>query len=84
MLDWYQLKFRDCPRREYWHDGRWKPVRRVVEHIKVRGQPDRLDTVLYTHHGPVVYDQRREALPAPDAHRPRRCAGRPTTRPTSC
>ena len=57
VLDFYQLKFRDATRREYWHDGRWKPVRRVVERIKVRGQPDRLDTVLYTHHGPVVYDR---------------------------
>ncbi|GAB3734355.1 penicillin acylase family protein [Hymenobacter agri] len=57
VLDFYQLKFKDASKREYWHDGRWKPVRRVVEHIKVRGQPDRLDTVLYTHHGPVVYDK---------------------------
>ncbi|GGF05328.1 penicillin acylase family protein [Hymenobacter cavernae] len=56
VLDWYQLKFKDNTRREYWHDGRWKPVRRVVERIKVRGLPDRLDTVLYTHHGPIVYD----------------------------
>ncbi|MBD2713720.1 penicillin acylase family protein [Microvirga sp. STR05] len=60
VLDWYQLKFKDDTRREYWHDGRWKPVRRVVEHIKVRGQPDRLDTVLYTHHGPVVYDKQEK------------------------
>ncbi|NVO30908.1 penicillin acylase family protein [Hymenobacter lapidiphilus] len=57
VLDWYQLKFKDASRREYWHAGRWKPVRRMVERIAVRGLPDRLDTVLYTHHGPVVYDQ---------------------------
>ena len=57
VLDWYQVQFRDARKREYWHAGRWKPVRRVVERIKVRGQPDRLDTVLYTHHGPVVYDR---------------------------
>ncbi|AIZ62913.1 penicillin acylase [Hymenobacter sp. DG25B] len=56
VLDWYQLKFKDASQREYWHDGRWKPIRRVVERIKVRGQPDRLDTVLYTHHGPIVYN----------------------------
>nr|GFC81785.1 hypothetical protein [Tanacetum cinerariifolium] len=36
VLDWYQLKFKDNTRREYWHDGRWKPVRRVVERIKRR------------------------------------------------
>jgi len=57
VLDWYQLKFKDGSKREYWHDGRWKPVRRVVERIKVRGQPDRLDTILYSHHGPIVYDK---------------------------
>jgi penicillin amidase len=71
VLDWYQLKFRDNTRREYWHDGRWKPVRRVVERIVVRGQPDRLDTVLYTHHGPIVYDKPEKpfiAGQAPVAH----------------
>nr|WP_311136676.1 penicillin acylase family protein [Hymenobacter cellulosilyticus] len=57
VLDFYQLKFKDASQREYWHDGRWKPVRREVEHIVVRGQPDRYDTVLYTHHGPIVYDK---------------------------
>ncbi|TYZ09279.1 penicillin acylase family protein [Hymenobacter lutimineralis] len=56
VLDWYQLKFRDASKREYWHDGRWKPVRRQLETFHVRGRPDRVDTVLYTHHGPVVYD----------------------------
>ena len=71
VLDWYQLKFKDDTRREYWHDGRWKPVRRVVERIVVRGQPDRLDTVLYTHHGPIVYDKPEKpfiAGQAPVAH----------------
>ncbi|MBG8553137.1 penicillin acylase family protein [Hymenobacter guriensis] len=57
VLDWYQLKFRDASKREYWHDGRWKPVRRQLETFHVRGRPDRVDTVLYTHHGPVVYDE---------------------------
>ncbi|RTQ53683.1 penicillin acylase family protein [Hymenobacter gummosus] len=57
VLDWYQLKFRDARQREYWHDGQWKPVRRVVERIRVQGGADVVDTVLYTHHGPVVYDQ---------------------------
>jgi penicillin amidase len=56
VMDWYEVRFRDEAKTEYWHDQRWKPVRRVVEEIKVRGlaQPV-LDTVLYTHHGPVVH-----------------------------
>ncbi|MGA0556125.1 penicillin acylase family protein [Larkinella sp. VNQ87] len=55
VLDFYKIRFRDNRRQEYWHDGRWKPVRRRVEVIKVKGKPDVADTVLYTHHGPVVY-----------------------------
>lgn len=60
VLDWFQLKFKDKTRRQYWHDGRWKPLTQRIERIKVRGRADRLDTVLYTHHGPVVYDHQEE------------------------
>ncbi|MFC5410603.1 penicillin acylase family protein [Larkinella bovis] len=55
VLDFYKIRFRDNRRQQYWHDGQWKPVRRRVEIIKVKGKPDVADTVLYTHHGPVVY-----------------------------
>jgi penicillin amidase len=55
VLDWYQLKFRDSRQNEYWHDNQWKPVRRVIEEIKVRGGTLIRDTVRYTHHGPIVY-----------------------------
>lgn len=55
VLDFYKIRFRDNRRQEYWHDGQWKPVRRRIERIKVKGKPDLVDTVLYTHHGPVVY-----------------------------
>jgi penicillin G amidase len=55
VLDWYEIKFKDNTRRQYWHGGQWKPVRRVVERIKVKGSKDVVDTVLYTHHGPVAY-----------------------------
>ena len=57
VLDWYEVEFRDARKLEYRHGGRWRPVRRRVERIRVRGLPDRLDTVLYTHHGPVVYER---------------------------
>ncbi|GAB3923792.1 penicillin acylase family protein [Larkinella terrae] len=55
VLDFYKIRFRDNRRQEYWHDGKWKPVQRRVEVIKVKGKPALSDTVLYTHHGPVVY-----------------------------
>lgn len=55
VLDFYTIRFKDNTRREYWHDGQWKPVRTRLETIRVKGQPDVVDTVAYTHHGPVVY-----------------------------
>ncbi|MGV3502136.1 MAG: penicillin acylase family protein [Adhaeribacter sp.] len=55
VLDWYQLRFKDGSQRQYWHDNQWKPIRRMIEPIRVRGGEVVQDTVLYTHQGPVVY-----------------------------
>ncbi|GAA4407516.1 penicillin acylase family protein [Nibrella viscosa] len=55
VLDFYKIRFKDATRKEYWHNNQWKPVRERVEVIKVKGMPDVVDTVRYTHHGPVVY-----------------------------
>ncbi len=62
VLDFYRIKFKDAKRTEYWHDGRWKPVTRRIEVIKVKGKPDMTDTVLYTHHGPVMYTEGMKAF----------------------
>jgi penicillin amidase len=56
ILDWYQVKFKDSSKNEYWYNNKWNKVTKRVEVIKVRGQKDIIDTVLYTIHGPVVYD----------------------------
>ncbi len=55
VLDWYEVKFQDARRQGYWHNGRLKPVRHLIERIKVKGGQTVVDTVLYTHHGPVAY-----------------------------
>lgn len=55
VLDWYQITFKDARHRQYWYNNRWNPVKMRVERIKVRGRADVVDTVLYTHQGPVVY-----------------------------
>lgn len=57
VMDWYQVKFKDNSKKEYQHENQWKPVRQVIEKIKVRGGATLQDTVYYTHHGPVVYDK---------------------------
>jgi penicillin amidase len=54
VLDWYEIEFRDETMQEYRHDGQWKPTSTRIEEIKVRGQETVMDTVIYTHHGPVT------------------------------
>ncbi|QQL48632.1 penicillin acylase family protein [Mucilaginibacter ginkgonis] len=56
VLDWYQIKFKDASKNEYWYNNRWNKTTRRIEEIKVRGQKTVYDTVIYTHHGPVVFD----------------------------
>ncbi len=56
VLDWYQVKFKDSTKNEYWYNGVWAKVSKRVEQINILGKPPVIDTVLYTLHGPVVYE----------------------------
>ncbi len=56
VLDWYQVKFKDNSKNEYWYNNKWNKVNKRIEVIKIRGQQPVTDTVIYTRHGPVVYD----------------------------
>lgn len=62
VLDYYQIKFQDNKHLKYWHDNQWKKTTRRLEVIKVRSGETHTDTVVYTHHGPVVYFQKPEKL----------------------
>lgn len=57
VKDWYKVRFRDSRRKQYLMDSTWKPVRRLIERFDVRGQEVYYDTILFTEHGPVVYDK---------------------------
>ncbi|MEO9022052.1 MAG: penicillin acylase family protein [Ginsengibacter sp.] len=57
VRDYYEVKFKDDSRKEYWFDSAWHPSTFRIEDIKVKGQPDYLDTVAYTNIGPVMYDK---------------------------
>ena len=57
LVDWYYIQFRDGTRDEYLYNGNWVPTKKVIEEIKVKGSFSYYDTVIYTHHGPVVYDR---------------------------
>jgi len=56
VMDWYQEKFKDNTKNEYWYNNQWNKVTRRIEVVKVLGGKTITDTVLYTHHGPVVYE----------------------------
>lgn len=67
VWDWYEIEFRDSTLAEYRHDGQWKPTRKRIEKIKIKGNEAFVDTVFYTHHGPVVQnfsdDPMRSGIP---------------------
>ena len=71
VLDYYQIKFKDDTHQQYWYDNAWKNTSTRIEQIMIRGEKTAVDTVTYTHHGPVVYFQKPAlslAKPVPVGH----------------
>lgn len=56
VRDYYEVRFRDSAKKEYWFNGEWQPATQKVEAIAIRDQPVFYDTVAYTVFGPVLYD----------------------------
>src|SRR5437763_12894803 len=48
VRDYYEIKFKDDSRKEYWFNGAWKKTEFRIETIKIRDKADVLDTVVYT------------------------------------
>ena len=57
VKDYYEIKFKDATRKEYWFNNQWMTAEQRVEIIKVKGGVDYLDTVAYTVFGPVMFDE---------------------------
>jgi penicillin amidase len=56
VKDYFQIKFKDDSKKEYWFDSAWQLTKLRVEQIKVRGTKTINDTVAYTFFGPVMFD----------------------------
>jgi penicillin G amidase len=57
VRDYYEIKFKDNTKQEYWFNNAWKKTELKVETIKIAGKPAFMDTVAYTVFGPVMYDE---------------------------
>jgi penicillin G amidase len=57
LVDWYHIEFKNNKRDEYKYNDNWVPTKKVIEKFEVRGGKINYDTIIYTHHGPVVYDR---------------------------
>ncbi|MBB6497902.1 penicillin acylase family protein [Pedobacter cryoconitis] len=66
ILDFYQIRFKDDTHKQYFYNKTWKNTKIRLETIKIRGAKTEVDTVFYTHHGPVVYFHKPEKLKMAD------------------
>lgn len=57
VRDYYEIKFKDESRQEYWFDSSWRKTDFRYEEILIAGKPAFMDTVAYTVFGPVMYDK---------------------------
>lgn len=56
VKDWYEIEFKDNNKDFYkWENG-WRETTKVVEEIKIKGAASVFDTIIFTHLGPVTYE----------------------------
>jgi penicillin G amidase len=57
VRDYYEIKFKDESRNEYWFNNQWQQSTIKYETFKIKGGKDFIDTVAYVKEfGPVMYD----------------------------
>jgi penicillin G amidase len=57
VKDYYDIKFKDKTKKEYWLNDKWEKAELRIEEIKVKGGATLYDTVAYTVFGPVMFDE---------------------------
>jgi penicillin amidase len=57
VKDYYEIKFKDNSKKEYWFNNQWTATSQRIETIKVKGGATIYDTVAYTIFGPVMFDE---------------------------
>jgi penicillin amidase len=54
VKDWYAVKWTDASKKFYYVDDKKMPVKIIYDTIKIRGKAPLIDTLRYTHLGPVA------------------------------
>jgi len=62
VKDFYEIKFKDKSKKEYWFNGKWESTTLRIEKINVKDSLTYYDTVAYTVFGPVMYDDTYNGL----------------------
>ena len=61
VRDYFEIKFKDDTRREYYFNGQWMNTRFRIDTIKIKGKANFIDSVAYVQLGndwcPVMYDK---------------------------
>ena len=58
VKDFYEIKRVQDNSSKYWFAGKQVDFTKRIEHILIKGQPEVVDTVYYTLHGPLMYDNK--------------------------
>ncbi|MGK2864788.1 MAG: penicillin acylase family protein [Chitinophagaceae bacterium] len=57
VMDFYEIRFKDDSKKQYWYNDKWTDSKIRIEEIKTRNGKSVNDTVAYTIFGPVMYDK---------------------------
>jgi penicillin amidase len=56
VKDYFNIRFKDAGKQEYWFNGEWTKAKLEVDTYKIKGKKVFHDTVAYTIFGPVQFD----------------------------
>jgi penicillin G amidase len=62
VKDWYRIQWKDASRTEYMLDSAWVKATHILDTVHIRGGQMRVDTLIYTHWGPVAYSKNGEDI----------------------
>jgi len=66
VKDYYEIKFKDDSKKQYWFDSQWVNTQIHIDTLKLRSDGEIYDTVAYTIFGPVMFDHSFVDSLAPD------------------